>query len=848
MVSVSGWFGRGRYSILALGVLSACLTRHALAAAPVKTVCTITINSNQEKEVFRKSLPSSQFRFVELIPETAPGLAWIQGWAGADWFKKACERRIQCDVLLISGHFAGTFFGRSGQSLGLTQMEKASCQSSCDGIFKRPQEVYLFGCNTLADKTPDHRQPQDYEEVLRADGFSAQDAHAIALQRYTPWGASNLDRMRSLFPNAKGLYGFSSTSPLGKYIEAPLAKYLKTKAKTYAHDLDQMKPGDTNFALAKALAAFSFRQAQAPSHQPQSLVCQSSQEETSQLQTIQKQIESAEPLRDLSEVLQRFTELEKNNSSEWQDWKAQSSDLQQKFWMMFESKELAAHFVSKLGVLEFLWRVGADNIEARYQQLIQNEFQGLTAYKAQQICLQRHSALVRKMLLPSSFVESIVQGTKSKKSQTDFIFSALGCLKTQGQMASFQKMYPDSFLFTQDWTNAQPELLLALKTASKNGPKSRLRFLLPLLSIQPVASEALDVLKGQLQKVPTATKLLGQLRLVPDLSADVMQALIEGIRLQDETLRADWIQLWRGLKPESEKIQTALMSQAVELQDPSLWLAVVSDLNIHPQVTTRMKQQIQDPQAKDRRFIMNLLGRSSIEGSGLYSLSLKLLRDRDVEVRIEAVDILARFFWEVIDDKLEPEMLRLLKSETSAPLLDEVARFWAKRGTERVEVLEALDKVWQQEPETSGLRRTLSEVLTHLNVKDVDLVEQWFSRWQKAKGYSESENQLMMMLAQARWTEHPQRKDLLKGFRAHLNSENSQYKLFAIKALLRSGQASPEEIQIAVRELEVSLKAQNWMGARQLAFELENYQANLYVRKALQLYQKSLELTLDEAL
>jgi hypothetical protein len=35
---------------------------------------------------------------------------------------------IQCDVLLISGHFAGSFFGDSGKTLPLRDLEKSAKQ------------------------------------------------------------------------------------------------------------------------------------------------------------------------------------------------------------------------------------------------------------------------------------------------------------------------------------------------------------------------------------------------------------------------------------------------------------------------------------------------------------------------------------------------------------------------------------------------------------------------------------------------------------------------------------------------------------------------------------------------
>src|SRR5436190_10913421 len=70
------------------------------ALADKKTVCTITVNSPDEKEIFRQNLPRDDFEFVELVE---PGRG--------DWLQSACRTGVRCDVLLVSGHFdAGTEF------------------------------------------------------------------------------------------------------------------------------------------------------------------------------------------------------------------------------------------------------------------------------------------------------------------------------------------------------------------------------------------------------------------------------------------------------------------------------------------------------------------------------------------------------------------------------------------------------------------------------------------------------------------------------------------------------------------------------------------------------------------
>src|SRR6266508_4366124 len=89
--------------------------------ADKKTVCTITVNSSDEKEIFRRSLPADQFQFVELVERGRP-----------DWLASACSAGVRCDVLVISGHFDGgdEFYSDRPdvrEYLPVDEMERASC-------------------------------------------------------------------------------------------------------------------------------------------------------------------------------------------------------------------------------------------------------------------------------------------------------------------------------------------------------------------------------------------------------------------------------------------------------------------------------------------------------------------------------------------------------------------------------------------------------------------------------------------------------------------------------------------------------------------------------------------------
>jgi hypothetical protein len=208
---------------LFITVFNGLAVQRAFAAAEKRTVCTVTINSSDEKKAFRASLPATDFNFVELTD-----IGKTPGAVNNDWFQKACESKIQCDVLVVSGHFAGSFFGSSKMELSLDEMERNSCRNTCDGILKKPKETFLFGCNTLATKDADTRTYEEYvEALLRHPEIDRLTAERTAQARYSAMGMSFKDRMRRVFRGVPHLYGFSSIGPTGAAIKPHLDRYLK---------------------------------------------------------------------------------------------------------------------------------------------------------------------------------------------------------------------------------------------------------------------------------------------------------------------------------------------------------------------------------------------------------------------------------------------------------------------------------------------------------------------------------------------------------------------------------------------------------------------------------------------
>lgn len=184
-------------------------------------VCSLTINSADEIETFKKFLPLKDFQFIELVPSTDPNQQDIE----EHWFNKVCQQDYRCDILVVSGHFAGLFFGKSGFSLPLELLEEKTCGGSCPGILSQVKEIFLFGCNTLADKTKDRRTHTEYLQVLLDDGLARETAEQVVAARYSPLGTPFHARMNFIFKGSHTIYGFDELSPLGPQAREPLENY-----------------------------------------------------------------------------------------------------------------------------------------------------------------------------------------------------------------------------------------------------------------------------------------------------------------------------------------------------------------------------------------------------------------------------------------------------------------------------------------------------------------------------------------------------------------------------------------------------------------------------------------------
>src|SRR5205807_4032730 len=191
------------------------------ADADKKTVCSITVNSSDEKEMFRRSLSSDKFQFVELVERGRP-----------DWLASACRQGIRCDVLVISGHYDGgnEFFPdrlEASEFLPVAEMERVSCSDSCPGLFSQLKEVYLFGCNTLNADAQNTVSAEVGRSLLRS-GHSPADVDRLSRVLNERHSDSNRDRMRQIFVNVPLIYGFSAKAPLGATAGPLLDRYFQS--------------------------------------------------------------------------------------------------------------------------------------------------------------------------------------------------------------------------------------------------------------------------------------------------------------------------------------------------------------------------------------------------------------------------------------------------------------------------------------------------------------------------------------------------------------------------------------------------------------------------------------------
>jgi hypothetical protein len=211
-------------------------------ATPLR-VCLFSFQGPYEIQTFKDRLPAGDFAVVDLSPHKLPAASPAppqpdERAAAAAWLFDLCRPEVRCDVVVYSAEFAGSFFGSYGKALSLGDMEEASCQARCDGLFHAPREVFLLGCNTLATKDQDSRTPAQYLQVLLDHGFDRATAERVVGTRYGPLGPSFRESFRRIFEDVPRLYGFASVAPKGEHTAPLLERYFQAKG-DYRRYLEQ---------------------------------------------------------------------------------------------------------------------------------------------------------------------------------------------------------------------------------------------------------------------------------------------------------------------------------------------------------------------------------------------------------------------------------------------------------------------------------------------------------------------------------------------------------------------------------------------------------------------------------
>lgn len=186
-------------------------------------ICSITMNSGDEISYIRKKLnEDKKFKFIELsVLNQNP-----------NWFEYSCyeNQKESCDILLISGHFAGYFWGSSTPNLLLkSHLENVVCQNLGSNLFSNLKGVFLFGCNTAVEKGTNFNKAK-YNLYLKErllDNFSINEAMKIAESLYCPTNLGTAQYFSSLFYSSPFIYGFSGKSPKGSQMAFQLDPLIK---------------------------------------------------------------------------------------------------------------------------------------------------------------------------------------------------------------------------------------------------------------------------------------------------------------------------------------------------------------------------------------------------------------------------------------------------------------------------------------------------------------------------------------------------------------------------------------------------------------------------------------------
>ncbi len=634
------------------------------------TVCTVTINSSEEKEVF-KSYLGDDFNFVELTQFAT---------SGNDWFMEACQSGVECDILVISGHFGGSFFGSSSYSLSLSELQSRACQEVCDGLLKKPKEVFLFGCNTMAGKARDNRTPEEYTEVLIEDGFSRRRAEQVSAFRYSPLGEQTQDRMKQVFPYSR-IYGFHSLAPSGKNIKPRLKSYFET-IEDYLVHLDQFPTSKENKNWSSAMKGQWIRSTDG-SNEIENPTCVLGEDKP----IYKKLIWIDEVLSDEEKSLAYIPAIDiflRDLIKRFGGWDFfPSEELSLLEWIQFNEKgrskvdelleaPIAGILSAQVSILNFGQTVGWYDREAylqKFKVLISDIFRkNLDLEEKDLICSLGGTIDFSLEDLPEMTEGGLPNDDKvtidlsledlPEERWNMYTIEALGCVKPAS--AEVHLALAKALEDPDAWVRASvAEALGKIKPASAEVHLALAKALEdPERRVRISVAEALGKIKPKSSKVHLAlakvledpnvrvrasvAKALGEIK---PASAEVHLALAKALEDPERRVRISVAEALGKIKPKSSKVHLAL---AKALEDPDKWVrrSVAEALGeIKPasaEVHLALAKALEDPDAWVRASVAKALGEIKPASAEVHLALAKALEDPDKWVRASVAEALGK--------------------------------------------------------------------------------------------------------------------------------------------------------------------------------------------------------------
>lgn len=214
-----------------------------------ETICTITINSSEEKKVLLNYLPSSKFQVVELATN---GYENDYGSRKTAFLADACNtlnlHKVKCDQVIISTHFGNYYWGESGLRFNIDDLEQLSCSNVCSNVLSSPKTKIAFACNMNSDDEMGNRTPEQMRADLIRDGLSSIDADQAVQSVHTAAGMSYRQRHNLIFFGDSELIAFNKRAPSGPVMANLLSRAFKkgmnwtTQNSSFVNDLNEINP------------------------------------------------------------------------------------------------------------------------------------------------------------------------------------------------------------------------------------------------------------------------------------------------------------------------------------------------------------------------------------------------------------------------------------------------------------------------------------------------------------------------------------------------------------------------------------------------------------------------------